>query len=217
MGETQTSATTQISQHNYAPGAVVAVRDEMWMITNVARSVDGYRLKVRGLSEYVRDEEATFYTALDHIEVLDPTKVEVVADRSPGYRQTRLWLETTLRQTPVPLYQEELSVTHQMLLDPLDYQISAVRKALSTDNPRPRVLIADAVGLGKTLEIGMTLAELIRRGRGERILVVTPRHIMEQFQQELWSRFAVGIALFATLRRYWISSGSRTTWLRSPV
>ncbi|MGO1472621.1 MAG: DEAD/DEAH box helicase [Flaviflexus sp.] len=199
MGETQTSATTQISQHNYAPGAVVAVRDEMWMITNVARSVDGYRLKVRGLSEYVRDEEATFYTALDHIEVLDPTKVEVVADGSPGYRQTRLWLETTLRQTPVPLYQEELSVSHQMLLDPLDYQISAVRKALSTDNPRPRVLIADAVGLGKTLEIGMTLAELIRRGRGERILVVTPRHIMEQFQQELWSRFAIPLVRLDSL------------------
>ncbi|WP_182354765.1 DEAD/DEAH box helicase [Flaviflexus huanghaiensis] len=191
MGETQASATLQVSQHNYAPGAVVTVRDEMWLITNVARSVDGYRLKVRGLSEYVRDEDATFYSALDHIEVLDPTKVEVVPDHSPGYRQSRLWLETTLRQTPIPLYQEQLSVSTQMLLDPLDYQLCAVRKALSTKNPRPRVLIADAVGLGKTLEIGMILSELIRRGRGERILVVTPRHIMEQFQQELWARFAI--------------------------
>lgn len=175
----------------YAPGLMVKVRDELWLITSVTQSVDGYLLKVRGLSDYVRDTTASFYTAIDDVEVFDPAKVEVVPDRSPGYRTTRLWLETTLRQTPVPLYQEELSVADQMLMDPLDYQLTAVRKALSDDNLRPRVLIADAVGLGKTLEIGMILSELIRRGRGERILVVTPKHIMEQFQQELWSRFAI--------------------------
>lgn len=175
----------------YAPGLMVKVRDELWLITSVTQSVDGYLLKVRGLSDYVRDTTAGFYTALDNVEVFDPAKVEVVPDRSPGYRTTRLWLETTLRQTPVPLYQEELSVADQMLMDPLDYQLTAVRKALSDANLRPRVLIADAVGLGKTLEIGMILSELIRRGRGERILVVTPKHIMEQFQQELWSRFAI--------------------------
>lgn len=179
------------NQTSYAPGLMVKVRDELWLITSVTQSVDGYLLKVRGLSDYVRDTTASFYTAIDDVEVFDPAKVEVIPDRSPGYRTTRLWLETTLRQTPVPLYQEELSVADQMLMDPLDYQLTAVRKALSDDNLRPRVLIADAVGLGKTLEIGMILSELIRRGRGERILVVTPKHIMEQFQQELWSRFAI--------------------------
>ena len=37
----------------------------------------------------------------------------------------------------------------------------------------------------------MILAELVRRGRGERILVVTPRHVLEQMQFELWTRFAL--------------------------
>ena len=187
----QDTTESQRNDQTFAPGLMVKVRDELWLITNVAQSVDGYLLKVRGLSDYVRDTTASFYTALDDVEVFDPAKVEVVADHSPGYRTTRLWLETTLRQTPVPLYQERLSVAEGMLMDPLDYQLSAVRKALSDDNLRPRVLIADAVGLGKTLEIGMILSELIRRGRGERILVVTPKHIMEQFQQEMWSRFAI--------------------------
>lgn len=159
---------------SFAPGLTVKVRDELWLITGVAQSVDGYMLKVRGLSEFVRDTTASFYTALDTIEVVDPSRVEVVPDKSPRFRTSRLWLETTLRQTPIPLYQKELSVAREMLMDPLDYQLSAVQKALSDDNLRPRVLIADAVGLGKTLEIGMILAELIRRGRGERILVVTP-------------------------------------------
>src|SRR5690606_14752734 len=58
-------------------------------------------------------------------------------------------------------------------------------------NLRPRILLADAVGLGKTLEMGMILSELVRRGRGERILIVTPRHVLEQMQHEMWTRFAL--------------------------
>lgn len=71
----------------------------------------------------------------------------------------------------------------------MDYQLRPAEVALS--NLRPRILIGDAVGLGKTLEIGVLLTELIARGRGERILVVTPRAVLEQFQHELWTRFAI--------------------------
>ena len=49
--------------------------------------------------------------------MLEPADVEVVADESPNYRRTRLWLESTMRQTPVPLYQEELSIAEQMLAE----------------------------------------------------------------------------------------------------
>lgn len=183
----------------FAPGLTVEVRDEEWLITKVDQSTDGYRLKVRGLSDYVRDKQATFFTALDEVTIFDPTDVTVVADTSEKYRHSRLWVESVLRQTPVPLYQEELSVADRMLADPLDYQLQAVRHALSDDKLRPRVLIADAVGLGKTLEMGMILSELIRRGRGERILVVTPRHIMEQMQQEMWTRFAIPLVRLDSL------------------
>ncbi|MGQ0631960.1 MAG: SNF2-related protein [Sporichthyaceae bacterium] len=174
-----------------APGSVVVVRDEEWMVTAAEQRVAGWRVDVVGLSELVQDTYATFLEPLDRIELRDPRAAVLVPDDSPRHLRTRLWLEATLRRTPVPYGETALTVADGMLADSLQYQRRAVAHALSAANLRPRVLIADAVGLGKTLEIGMILAELARRGRADRILVVTPRHVLEQMQHELWCRFAI--------------------------
>ena len=183
-----------------APGSVVIVRDEEWLVTGVEHTTDGRLLRCQGLSELVRDTTASFYEALDtDLRVLDPAEASVVADDSSHYRRSRLWLEATLRKTAVPLDGTALTVSVHMLANPLAYQQAAVRRALDQANLRTRILLADAVGLGKTLEIGMILSELIRRGRGERILVVTPRHVLEQMQNEMWSRFAIPFVRLDTL------------------
>ena len=170
---------------------MVIVRDEEWLVTKVEQTADDRLLRCQGLSELVRDTTASFYEGLDDIEPMDPAAAVVVADGSPRYRRSRLWVESTLRKTAVPLDGAALTVSDDMLADSLGYQRAAVRKALDPKNLRTRILLADAVGLGKTLEIGMILAELVRRGRGERILIVTPRHVLEQMQHEMWSRFAI--------------------------
>ena len=174
-----------------APGSVVLVRDEEWLVTGVDSTADGWLLTVQGLSELVRDTTATFYESLDDITVVDPALTQVVGDDSPQYRRTRLWLEATLRKTALPIDDPSITVSSQALADPLAYQHDAVRRAMDPANLRPRILLADAVGLGKTLEIGMILSELVKRGRGERILIVTPRHVLEQMQHEMWTRFAL--------------------------
>ena len=103
--ETQEQVLTVTPTHrelNVAPGSVVRVRDEDWLVTSVEKSVDGTLIRVQGLSELVRDTTAAFYSALDTIEVVDPAKSKVVADDTPNYRRARLFLETTLRKTPNP-------------------------------------------------------------------------------------------------------------------
>ena len=178
---------------NLAPGSIVVVRDEEWLVTQVRTTDDGQLLTVQGLGDLVRGTTASFYSSLDTIEALDPRRATLRADASPRYRDARLWLEATVRKTPLPLSDDRLTVSMDALADPLEYQHSAARRALSAESIRPRLLLADAVGLGKTLEIGMILSELIRRGRGERILIVCPRHVLEQMQNEMWSRFAIPI------------------------
>jgi superfamily II DNA or RNA helicase len=175
----------------YAPGARILVRDEEWLVRSAKPTPhDGIMVKAVGVSEFVQDVEATFFTELDKdINVMRPEDTVLVQDTSARFRRGRLFLEAVLRRTPLPRSERGLALADRFLLDPLPYQQRPVELALS--GLRPRILLADVVGLGKTLEIGLILAELIRRGRGERILVVSPQQVLEQFQRELWTRFAI--------------------------
>ncbi|WP_433700924.1 DEAD/DEAH box helicase [Nocardiopsis sp. CA-288880] len=187
---TEGAGTTQTSP--FAPGARVEVRDAEWMVrtcTPAASPVDGHMVRAVGVSEFVRGEDAVFFTGIEDVTALDPERTRLVHDDSSGYARSRLYLESVLRRTPLPQSERRLAMPDKFLLKDLVYQRRPAELALR--ELRPRVLIADVVGLGKTLEIGLILAELIRRGRGERILVVTPQQVLEQFQQELWTRFAI--------------------------
>ncbi|WBB62561.1 DEAD/DEAH box helicase [Streptomyces sp. WMMC500] len=176
----------------FAPGSQVLVRDEQWLVKKVEPTkYDGWMVEASGISALVRGMDAVFYEKLDHIEPIDPVKTRLVPDSSPNHRKARLYLEAVIRKTALPQTEHGLALVGNFLMDQQTHQLRPAELALSKENPQPRVLIADVVGLGKTLEIGVLLAELIRRGRGERILVVTPAHVLEQFQRELWTRFSI--------------------------
>ncbi len=70
------------------------------------------------------------------------------------------------------------------------YQLVPLMRAL--EMARPRLLIADGVGLGKTVEAGLIVCELIARRRAHRVLVVSPPGpLLMQWAQEFRQRFAL--------------------------
>jgi superfamily II DNA or RNA helicase len=69
----------------------------------------------------------------------------------------------------------------------LPHQLYALQRAMSRD--RIRYLLADEVGLGKTIEAGLILRELKLRGMAKRILIVAPSGLLGQWQAEMRNRF----------------------------
>lgn len=70
-----------------------------------------------------------------------------------------------------------------------DYQMVPLLKAMRM--PRVSLLLADDVGLGKTVEAGLILSELILQRRIQRILILTPASLRQQWQQELYQKFSL--------------------------
>jgi ERCC4-related helicase len=170
------------------PGSRVRARGEEWAVEQcLPVPTGGHAVHVQGLTELVRHHKAVFLTTIDRIETLRPENTALVPDTSAEFRHTRLFLETLLRRTPPT--DALLHIGHRAAMEPMPYQLVPAREALQ--NLRPRILVADGVGLGKTIEVGILLSELIKRGRGRRILVVCIKSMLAQLQQELWTRFTI--------------------------
>ncbi len=70
-----------------------------------------------------------------------------------------------------------------------DFQLVPLLKALRM--PRVSLLLADDVGLGKTVEAGLILTELLLRRRLQRVLVLTPAALRLQWRDEMWDKFSL--------------------------
>ncbi len=183
------------------PGAVIRLRSATWKVLATSTLKLGYReVHCRGLSGLVRDKEARFVWDLEKgARVLDPAAIQLVPDASPGLIDTKLHLAAAFQATPTTT-RRPLTLG-RAAIDDLTFQHLPVERALAQD--RVRLLIADDVGLGKTLEAGLITSELALRGRANRILVVTTRAMLTQFQKEFWTRFSIPLSRLdsAAIRR----------------
>ena len=74
-----------------------------------------------------------------------------------------------------------------------DYQLEPVAKALAM--PRVNLLIADDVGLGKTVEAGLVVQEMLLRNRARRVLVVCPAPLTGKWRVELQEKFGLAFTV----------------------
>lgn len=187
----------------YAPGMRIELRDEEWMVQKIEiNNLGNKALHCIGISPLIKDKEAIFLTDLEEIKVIDPSETKLVPDTSEFFNRTKLYLESQWRQK-IPT-DNKLHIGDEAAMDPMPYQLEPAQQALK--HPRQRILIADAVGLGKTLEAGILMSELIARGKGKRILVVTAKSMMTQFQKEMWNRFTIPLVRLDSNRIHKIRS-----------
>jgi len=171
------------------PGTRILCRDAEWLVTRVDAFdyANEFAIHCVGVDDLVRGHQSVFLSQLDTVEPVDPTQTRLIKDESNGYKLSKLFLEAQLRQVPSTGIEPDfdgMGVFRRM-----KFQQETVRRALC--QLRPRLLLADAVGLGKTIQVGMILTELIRRGRANRILVLAKKSMLTQFQAELWNRFNI--------------------------
>ena len=184
------------------PGMFATVRNRRGVITSVdAKQSDQgvFHLVEMDYKDDQHPVSETLVWEVEHdAEALEPNAMPNVAHDSPMnvddhdamVRSVR-WSATMPFVDPDddgPLDALPISSPFHGAFEVEDYQLVPLLKALAM--PRVNLLIADDVGLGKTIEAGLILNELLLRRRIRRVLILTPASLRVQWQRdELWDKF----------------------------
>src|SRR5262245_34124743 len=176
-------------------GDRVRVRRQRWTVTEIQKYEDCSALTLTGLGPFNYGVHQRILTPFDQ---LDPLTSQ---------RSFRVVRATTWRRACRQLIADSgpagaLRTAHTARMDVLRHQLEP---ALAIVHGRgSRILIADEVGLGKTVQAGLIVSELKSRSAASRVLVLTPAGLREQWIGELANRFDLTFTLFdaaSTTRR----------------
>ncbi len=169
----------------YAVGSLVRVRGREWVVLPESEE-DLLVLRPLGGTD---DEVTGIYLPLEKVE---PAQFDLPDPQRPGdYRSGRLLRDAVrlgFRSSAGPFRSFA-----RIAVEPRPYQLVPLLMALKL-NP-VRLLIADDVGIGKTIEAGLIARELMDRGEVERLAVLCPPHLAEQWQAELRDKFHINAEL----------------------
>lgn len=131
-------------------------------------------------------------------QLIEPLELPAVSDTTPmeGREFNALVRASRWSALTPTLELAGMSDDHPLLASPFfgalqleDYQLVPLLRALRM--PRVSLLLADGVGLGKTIECGLILRELMLRRRIRRVLILCPATLRRQWQQEMQEKFAL--------------------------
>lgn len=167
----------------FKPGDLVRARGREWVVLPETRA-DLLKLRPLGGSE---DDATLIYLPLEpeppvaaSFDLPDPTQL--------GSQTAALLLRDALR-LKLRAGAGPFRSFGNIAVEPRAYQLVPLLMALKLDILR--LLIADDVGIGKTIEAGLIARELLDRGEVERLVVICPPHLCEQWQDELASKFNI--------------------------
>jgi len=138
----------------------------------------------------------------------EPLFAEMNRSGGGNHRAWQLWVEYHSIRL-IREFDELLCLGHLRNIDQYWYQIETVSQVLRRFGGR--VLLADEVGLGKTIEAGMVLKEYLLRGMVRKLLVLTPPSLVSQWREELETKFGVD---FVTTEDPSYREGAEDFWLR---
>jgi len=167
----------------YSPGSLISARGREWI---VLAGSDAETLRVRPVSGS-EDDQTRIHLALEAEPVREARFPLPVAAQRASHDAALLLRDAlllSLRRGAGPFRS-----FGQISVEPRAYQLVPLLMALKLDPVR--LLIADDVGVGKTIEAALIARELIDRGDVERVAVLCPPHLVEQWVTELEERFHI--------------------------
>jgi superfamily II DNA or RNA helicase len=179
---------------SFSTGMTVRCRGQRCVVLDAHPVAGGesptYRLRLRATEGPLRNRE---WPVLYPLEAVEPDELPPLALERIGRDARFRLLHDAFLLTLAPPPSALVAAGRSRIRFELYQQIPALRM-LSL--PRPRILNASDVGLGKTVETGIALRELITRRRGGRILIVCPSGIADQWRDEMADKFGLHFKVF---------------------
>lgn len=167
------------------PGSEVQARGLRWEVVLAERLGPQTLYRLRGLEGAVKGHEIDL---LHPFEPITPRVHDLRPERASPLRNWLVYHQAFLLEQALGTDALLAVQPGRLRLEP--YQLVPVLRAVRMS--RPRLLLADGVGLGKTIEAGLVLTELIARRVAHRILIVSPAGpLLEQWKTEMSERFGL--------------------------